>query len=372
MSDFKYLYIDDENDESVDSLINGFNDLNEIFIEKMVITKGFNYSDLKRAILEKIIRNEYQGLLIDLRLDGTGPNHLEYSAISISSELRSISARKEIVSFPIVLCSTIDKICETYNADKTSQDLFDYTFKKSENPNYPKFSRKLLSLIHGYQYLNSGELKLETIFNRVDLKTLDYRIFEKFIEQDTVPYDYAYFTLKTLFHGTNPLVKETILAARLGIDIQESNEAWKELRDSIFIKAKYNGLFNDGWDRWWSDIIIQVFKDITGEKLSFLNADERVELLSKQTGIKGLIAAKPIKHNVSSEFWTICEAYKKPLDPLEGFRIQTSMELKPWQEPKYLSLDAILEQAGIDRNLNPHYSEKERIEELKKSLKQWQ
>ena len=123
MSDFKYLYIDDENDESVDSLINGFNDLNEIFIEKMVITKGFNYSDLKRAILEKIIRNEYQGLLIDLRLDGTGPNHLEYSAISISSELRSISARKEIVSFPIVLCSTIDKICETYNADKTSQDL---------------------------------------------------------------------------------------------------------------------------------------------------------------------------------------------------------------------------------------------------------
>jgi len=45
------------------------------------------------------------------------------------------------------------------------------------------------------------------------------------------------------------------------------------------------------------------------------------------------------------------------------------MELKPWQEPKYLSLDAILEQVGVDRNLKPHHSEKVRIEELKKTLK---
>ena len=132
MSEVKYLYIDDENDESIDSLINGFNDLKEIYVEKMPITKGLSFSDLKDSILDKIKSNKFQGLLIDLRLDGTGPDHLEYSAISISSELRSIAARKEIPSFPIVLCSTIDKIRETYNADKTSQDLFDYTFKKGE------------------------------------------------------------------------------------------------------------------------------------------------------------------------------------------------------------------------------------------------
>jgi len=369
MSDFKYLYIDDENDESIDSLINGFNDLKEIFVERMPITKGLNFSDLKDSILDKINKNEYQGLLIDLRLDGTGPDHLEYSAISITSELRSIAARKEVRSFPIVLCSTIDKIIETYSADKTSQDLFDYTFKKSEAPNYPKFSRKLLSLAKGYQYLNDGFDKLETVFSRKDLNTLDSRIFERFLDQETVPYDYAHFTIKTLFHCTNPLIKETILASRLGVDIQESNESWIKLKDSVLIEAKYQGLFYDGWDRWWSDVIIRIFKNITGEKLSFLNADERVALLVKNTGIKGLISAKPIKHNVSSEFWTICEAYKKPLDPLEGFRIQTSMELKPWQDPKYLSLDAILEQVGVDRNLKPHYSEKERIDELKKTLK---
>lgn len=369
MSEVKYLYVDDENDKSIDSLINGFNDLQEIYVERMPITKGLSFSDLKDSILEKIKTNKFHGLLIDLRLDGTGPDHLEYSAISISSELRSIAARKETPSFPIVLCSTIDKIRETYNADKTSQDLFDYTFKKSEDPNYPKFSRKLLSLVRGYQYLNNGVDNLELIYGRKDLNTLDSRIFERFLDQETVPYDHSHFTIKTLFHCTNPLIKETILASRLGIDIQESNESWIKLRDSNFIDAKYKGLFSDGWDRWWSDIVIQIFKKITGEKLSFLNADERVALIVKNTGIIGLIPAKPIKHSVSSEFWTICEAYKKPLDPLEGFRIQTSMELKPWQEPKYLSLDAILEQVGVDRNLKPHHSEKERIEELKKTLK---
>jgi hypothetical protein len=368
MSEVKYLYIDDENDESIDSLINGFNDLKEIYVERMPITRGLNFSDLKESILYKIKSNEFQGLLIDLRLDGTGPDHLEYSAISVSSELRSIAARMEVPSFPIVLCSTIDKIRETYNADKTSQDLFDYTFKKSEDPNYPKFSRKLLSLAKGYEYLNKGGDHLETIFNRDDLKILDSRIFEKFLDQETVPYDFAHFTIKSLFHCTNPLIKETILASRLGVNIQESNESWIKLRDTVFIDAKYNGVFNDGWDRWWSDLIIRIFKNVTGEKLSFLNADERVAHLIKNTGIEGLVAAKPIRHNVSSEFWTICEAYKKPLDPLEGFRIQTSMALKPWQEPKYLSLDAILEQVGVDRSLKPHYSEKERIEELKKTI----
>lgn len=368
MSDIKYLYIDDENDESIDSLINGFNDLKEILVERLPITKGLDFSDLKNSILDKIKSSEFQGLLIDLRLDGTGPDHLEYSAISISSELRSIAARKEVPSFPIVLCSTIDKIRETYNADKTSQDLFDYTFKKSEDPNYPKFSKKLLTLAKGYQYLNSGIDNLQTIFNREDLKKLDSRIFERFIDQETVPYDYAHFTVKTLFHCTNPLIKETILASRLGIDIKESSDSWISLKEKFFSGAKFEGLFSDGWDRWWSDLVITIFKDITGEKLSFLNAEDRVNHLKRTTGIDNLIAAKPIKHNVSSEFWTICEAYKTPLDPLEGFRIQTSMELKPWQDSKYLSLDAILEQAGSERGLKPHFIERERIEEIKKTL----
>jgi hypothetical protein len=368
MSKFKYLYIDDENDSSIESLIRGFNDCNLIFVERLPIEKGLNFSNLKDSILEKIKSKEFQGVLIDLRLDGNGPDHLEYSAISITSELRSITARKEINSFPIILCSTIDKIKETYNADKTSQDLFDYTFRKSENPDYNKFSIKLNSLAIGYQKLNSGDTQIEKVFNREDLNTIDARIFERFFDQEIVPYDFAHFTIKTLFHCTNPLIKEAVLAARLGVDIEQSGESWIKLKDSIFNIAKYKGLFSDGWERWWADVVISIFKEKTGEKLSFLKAEERVEILKKVFHIENLVAAKPLKHNVSSEFWTICEGYKRPLDPLEGFRIQTTQELKPWQDSKYLSLDAILEQIGIDKGLKYHYSEKERIEELKRNL----
>lgn len=81
------------------------------------------------------------------------------------------------------------------------------------------------------------------------------------------------------------------------------------------------------------------------------------------------MAAEPIKLNTSSEFWTICEATKCPLDPLEGFKIKLSHELKAWQEPKYISLYAALERIGLDdRGIEPHFSEIERIADLKKSL----
>ncbi len=369
MSKIKYLYIDDENDTSIESLINGFNDCNQILVERLAIERGLSFSTLKNDIIEKIQSREYQGVLIDLRLDGNGPDQLEYSAISISSELRLIAGRKEMLSVPIVLCSTIDNISATYTADKNSQDIFDYTFRKSGSPEYEKFSKKLNSLALGYQFLNSEEKQLNIVFGRTDLNKLDSRIFEKFMNQATVPYDFSNFTIKTLFHSTNPLIKESILAARLGVDIDKSGESWNELKNGIFNNAKYNGLFFDGWDRWWADLVLSKFNEISGKKLSFINAEERVEILNTLTTQKDLVAAKPLKYNVSNEFWTICEGYKKPLDPMEGFRVQTTQELKPWQEPKYLSLDAIIEKIGVDKGLKYHYSEKDRIEELKKKFK---
>lgn len=362
----KYIYIDDENDTSVESLINGFNDTELVAVERLPLSKGMDFSILKSLIIEKVEKDGFLGLLIDLRLDGEGPDKLDYSAISISSELRAQSARKEISSFPIVLCSTIDKIKETYKSDKTSHDLFDYTFKRTEEPNYYKFSKKLSSLGNGYKELPNGEYSLEKIYNRSDLNTLDQRIFERFYNQDIiVPYDFAYFAVKTLFHCTNPLIKETTLAARLGVDISKSSEAWGMLLIK-FENCKYSGLFSDGWDRWWADLINIQLKLITGKNFSFLKAEERVNMLSEIFKIEGLVAALPIQNNASSEFWTICEALKLPLDPLEGVKIKLSHELKPWQEPKYISLFAAAERIGVEKGIEPHYTELDRVKEFKK------
>lgn len=368
MSKPKYIYIDDENDGSITSLINGFNDTGLIQVDQLSIEKGLNFSVLESLIKNKISDENYDGLLIDLRLDGEGPNQLEYSAISISSELRVICARNELKSFPIILCSTLEKIKETYKSDKTSHDLFDYTFRKSENPDYERFSKKLKSLAEGYIGLPFDANSLDKIFQRDDLKNLDQRIFERFYNQDIiVPYDFAHFTVKTLFHSTNPLIKETILASRLGVNIEKSGANWTELL-SKFEDCRYKGLFSNGWNRWWADLLNKKLKDISGKNFSFLKADERVAILKEVFGVEGIITATPIELNTSSEFWTICEATKLPLDPLEGFKVKLSHELKAWQEPKYISLYAILERIGIDKGIEPHFSEIERIEEHKRDL----
>ncbi|MCC3215197.1 hypothetical protein LIV57_07905 [Chryseobacterium sp. X308] len=368
MSIPKYIYVDDENDTSIESLINGFNDTKLIEVNQLTITKGMDFSELENLIKSKIVDEKYDGLLIDLRLDGEGPNQLRYSAISISSELRAVCARKEIPSFPIVLCSTLDKMKETYKSDKTSHDLFDYTFRKSENPDYERFSRKLKALAEGYKGLPNDIDTLDKIFQRKDLNNLDQRIFERFYNQDIiVPYDFAHFTVKTLFHATNPLIKETILAARLGVSINKSGKHWIELL-SKFEDCKFYGLFSNGWDRWWADLLNIKLKGISGKNFSFLKAEERVAILKETYKVDGIIAAEPLSHNNSSEFWTICEATKCPLDPLEGFKVRLSHELKAWQEPKYMSLYAILERIGIDKGIEPNYTEIERIEECKRNL----
>ena len=100
--------------------------------------------------------------------------------------------------------------------------------------------------------------------------------------------------------------------------------------------------------RWWADKVVAIFKEITdGKRLSLLNATERVKILSDLTGLKSLIQAHPMEFNKSANFWTICEAFKTPLDPLEGFKIHATIEPKAWQEDRYISLKAVLEKRHL-------------------------
>ena len=160
------------------------------------------------------------------------------------------------------------------------------------------------------------------------------------------------------------------MAARLGVDLEKTKkQSWQGLVGSHFEKANYVGLFSDGWKRWWAEAISNIFYELSNEKLAFLKAHERIDILKKISGIDDLVAATPLDFCNSSEFWTICEGYRVPIDPLEGFKIFTSRDLKVWQESKYVSLKAILEREGFsDRGIRPHPSELEKIEYTKELL----
>jgi hypothetical protein len=370
MSKPRYLYIDDENGSSEISTLHGFNDTKIVEVARFNLAAFRDFGSLKMELERACKNKEFDGLIIDLRLDGTGEDRTEFNATAITSELRSISARGDIHSFPIVLCSTEDKIKQTYDSDRTSHDLFDYKLSKSNpEPDWIKISTKLKSLADGYNWIQSARRESAEIIGVRNLEIVDERIVEKLLNF-SVTYDFTHFIIKNFFHQTNPLINERTLAARLGIDLSKTSlEVWERFCASALDNFRYKGLFAEGWRRWWADGLVQWFSNISGENLAFLNAENRVKILQDKTGFQDLVHASPLEFCTSSEFWSICEGYKMPIDPLEAFKIHTTADLKPWQESKVISLLAILEREGfIDRGLKPHHSEMERIEFIKNEL----
>lgn len=360
MSKPLYLYIDDERDNSVDAIIEGFNDSGLIEVKLFSGGEDKTFDEIKKLLKEE----KFQGLIIDLKLDGDGPERVNFKAPTLAQDLRTSAATGLIPSFPLILCSTEPKMRATYSVDKSSHDLFDYKFLKGADPNWKKFSFKLNSLANGYSWLGESIRAVEDILQRSELLNLDSRIIEHISDKENIPtsHDLSHFVIKQLFNHPGVLIKERTLAARLGIDIDASGEDWQRLLQQLEV-AKYKGLYSDGWVRWWSDLINDFFKKISeGRRLPLLNAKERVEIISNHFNLKALIHASPLPFCKSSKFWTICEGHKKPLDPLEGYRIFETGDLKPWQEPKYISFDAAVKR--IDRatkGLRPHPSEEERI-----------
>lgn len=371
MSKPRFLYIDDENEKTEQSILNGFNDPGIIEAIRFPLGDFKEFGLLKGELLRLFERKEFDGIIIDLRLDGEGQDRTLFNATAITSELRSVAARKEIISFPIVVCSSYDKMLKTYDADRTSHDLFDYKiYKANTDRDWVKTCNKLKSLAEGYNQIQSQKVKLENILGIANFANLDNRIIDLLYGLENIPYNYVFFVLKELFHQINPLINERILAARLGIDLTKTpKETWEQLSITILKEVKFTGLLSDGWKRWWADGLVDWFYNISGEKLAFLNAEKRVEILKNITGLNELVVAIPLELCTSSEFWSICEGYKKPIDPLESFKIHTSADLKSWQESKVISLIAILEREGfVDRGLKPHHSELERIEFIKEEL----
>ena len=369
MSKPKYLFLDDENDETVDAVRDGLNDQGLIDV---TIQQPLEFKSQKKELVEKLM--EYDGLILDFRLDQNMKLDVSYNAPTIAQELRTSVTNPEVnlMACPIILCSTDERISATYNADKTSHDLFDYKFLKGSEPYYLKISKKLASLAKGYKWLRESERTIYQVLDRENISDIDTRITERFldIEEPKITYDYARFIVKDIFHHPGPLIKERVLAARLGVDIEASDDAWVKIRREVYSEFKYSGLFSDGWDRWWSDKIINQFKKVSGgNRLATMNAQDRVKILVENYGVDGLIPASAIPYANSSSFWTICEDSKKPLDPLEGFRVFESTDLKAWQEPKYVSFNAVAgEGISKEKGLRPHPSENKRIQLMKESL----
>lgn len=384
MSKYKVFYLDDEKE-----------DLTLPYKKKLELTglldiklnKPYNFEKELDRLIEEL--KSCDALILDLQLDGPqeedsnkGGNGSEektsnedenkfkvrYQAPPLAQMIRTLATEGEISDLPIILCSTEDKVRDSFNRDFTSHNLFDWTFLKDDIDE--DTSKKIASLIGGYKILNKNKKDFSTSLGR-NYNELDQRILSRFIIEDKPPiHEIARVIFKDIVQPPGLLIDERTLAARLGIDMSKNIESWNAFISKHFSKTKYDGVFHTSWNRWWNDRVNDIFEEITNENLASLDGNSRVSLLIEKTEFKDLIVAEPIEFFESTNYWNICEITGKPLDPFEGFKISGKEEPKPWQDYAFISLFAILTKPNLIKKngIKVHPSDLERLSLQRKKI----
>lgn len=335
----KYLFIDDETGGPTTALLDGFKDTGLLSVIPLSIDKNDTFESICGKIVEQFAQQDINGILIDLCLDGAGENSMYFKAPPLAQQIRSKASEGVIKQCPIVLCSTVENMDTYYTRDKASHDLFDYYFNKTDS-SFMRIATRLASMAKGYLQL-MGEWTVESILNRPKAELLDLRIVNYLEEETLSPFDVSQFIVKSFFSNSGILINEDVLAARMGVNREASGVAWLQLKNAIEKEAQYNGIFADGWKRYWADKVGAYYSRLSGGiPCQASNAHERIEVLTRM-GFDGITAAEPIKFNKSTYFNTICEYYKLPIDSMEGIPIEDSALLKPWQEHHYVSFYAL-------------------------------
>tara|TARA_R110002020_G_scaffold218232_3_gene426042 strand:- start:2349 stop:3425 length:1077 start_codon:yes stop_codon:yes gene_type:complete len=356
---FKILYIEDLEPGSILHELN-----NSGFEVEHHIPK--NFEETVKAI------DGFDLLLFDFRLTETTAI---FDAPTIAQTLRTINSDNHR-DIPIVLISSETKISDYYK-DLTSQDLFDLSLTKDTLlKNVGKYSRRFKSLINSYKTISAEKFDIFKILNLTDKqrKGLDYRIVEK-LNRDTFNgnvFAFSGYILNNLIQTIGPLFGEDVLSARLGIS--KKSKDWEKLKSS-FEGFKYNGIFSDSYDRWWSIGLIEWWKEHNDgiNSLRRLNSAQRLARLIEITNLT-LIAQEPTKFASSSSYWTICKETHLPIDPIDGLELNKK-DLLEWQEKEYLSIEAGLNPQKFDSaTRKPIYIEflkpieKDRLKSIAKKL----
>jgi hypothetical protein len=345
-----YLCVDDERNAETEAYLAFIQRQDERINTTLRVPEDFSneVESLKREILE----HNFNGLLLDLRLDGMG-SAARYRAPALVQEIHTRVAENTFPARPLVLWSNDQKLSISYWPDDTSHDLFDFTIYKEKlaerNQSYAaKLARKLVALAEGYMYIDN--LTTRDMPRVVELLNLQAEQFDQLDPRLLKPlmlpmseisiYEQARFIHRQLLAmPNNALVDSEILAARLGIAIDTfSDNDFEALVDQLLPGTRYKGVFSEGWSCWWMSSVETVWQSLPDcpGPLRELTAEQRVAFINYITGRTDIKAAKPIELANSSSFWTICQITRHPLDPFEGY--VADRQLYPWQLTQYVSL----------------------------------
>lgn len=372
MSKYKFLCLDDE--DAVQSLIRTLNRKSSRIHIEWGFPKTFTQQIEQIIALDK--DSSIDGLMLDLRLDqsvGDNGESADYRAGALAQQIRTLATEKKISAFPIFLWSIDAKLSKSFNKDNTSQMLFDMVILKGELPdNASLVEKRLASVAKAYKDIAASLKKSNSFFDLLQLPEADRclmnpRIGEEFAQgpKSFPVHVYASYILNEIILMAGPLIDESLLCARLGLDSNQSSLSG--LFENLDAKCQYEGPFGDAWKRWWWPLVEKwwLSLDEHGKPMTSLPAPDRVDVLKKKLKLKGLVAAKPYANGYGQYFSTVCQALEFPLDPIDGFVIASS-GMKPWQDKCYLSREAALNRSKYNVRVELDPFEKERLQSYKK------
>lgn len=328
----RYIYIDDEDITSIQSIIEGLNNSEQIEVYRMPLTQDRSIE----KVYQLLETSQYDGIIVDYMLNGSGPFRIECNSNSIAQYVRDLADKNKKVACPIVLCSTDSKLQEQKRLGYTSDDLYDHYFAKDIDIDYDREAKILESLADGYEVIANANNDISVILGR-DISDLDERPFEPFLQTTISAKQCADLILQDFFLYSGILISDKVLCARLGL---AREGAYEEIL-SMFTSAGYQGVFCALGNYFWTDKVDEIFYKTFNVTLASVDAEKKIEMYKTLLGVEELCLAPMDEYNHSKRFWTICDKTGVALDPMEGYRLKETKVLKPWQEPRFVSFSAI-------------------------------
>jgi hypothetical protein len=370
----KFFYIDDNDPSLNEGIIADLNSIGKDDAHSVgLIEVFFKVAQAWDKEVELLQSEQYDGLLLDWKL-GT---IVKYDAEALASHVRTLISTGTIQKdIPLLLCSATKHFKTIFARDQSSHNLFLSIHTKLEIANNAaQIAIEMNDLAEAFKQIQLTTFKKEALLLVPEKIRIDLRLEGEItaLLENKIPHNLVQFILLEVINKPGPLINENILAARLGID-RDKSEDWPNLLTQHLSAFTYNGILSNGWKRWWAEGLEQWWEsEISTSSLRSKSAKQRVKLLIEKTGLKNLVHAEKDKFCFGTEFWTVCIATNRPLDPIDGLRIIPKTPILPWQEEQFISPHGLLEN-GMEflknNNLRLNPFELERWENIRRNSKE--
>jgi len=314
---YNVVFVDDREDQ--------FNILSHVNRESKGILKFFecvpeiSIIDTQKKISEK----SPDLLLLDYRLDEKpvkGNKIAEYKAGPVAQQFRDSSIEDHRKDLPIFAVSLEDNI-RLYEADKTAHDLFDQIWVKNFLIDHPiEATKKMTSFIKAYKEIinvfnTDNRLQKLLQINAKEVGFIDSHFFRG-INKLEAPHLISTNIFNTVIKRSWLLLDENNLIALLGIhpDDKESEHFNGLIKVIDENDIDYNGIFGNGFPRWWANRLKGFFEDRYSAALGDLTSAERVEKISECTGLKFKPALSRWTNNSDTYVSFACSSCRNPTE----------------------------------------------------------